>query len=140
MFNRWLEGNGAKAETRREAHGESLSVVQSVEGGVGSDRRRAARYTVSKNEAQFRRTSGEGSETILAELINVSYSGALALVGSRLPANSSIEFRLTRPNLTDWTEVTIVQISLAPGHKFQVRLTFPESCPYEFFQAAVDRF
>jgi hypothetical protein len=131
MFNRWLEGNGPKAE----AHGESVSVVQSI----GSDRRGAARYTASKNEAQFRRTSGEGIETILAELINVSYSGALALVSSRLPANSNIEFRLTRPNVTEWTEVTIVKVSLAPGHKFQVRLTFPESCPYEFFQAAVDR-
>jgi hypothetical protein len=131
MFNRWLEGNGAKAE----AQGESVSVVQSI----SSDRRGAARYTASKNEAQFRRMSGEGSEIILAELINVSYSGALAVVGSRLPANSNIEFRLTRPNITEWTEVTIVKVSLAPGHKFQVRLTFPESCPYEFFQAAVDR-
>jgi hypothetical protein len=135
MFNRLLEGNGARAEPRRVAHSESVGVVQCN----GIDRRGAARYAASKNEAQFRRTSGEGSETILAELINVSYSGALAVVGSRLPANSSIEFRLTRPNMTDWTEVTIVKVSLAPGHKFQVRLTFPESCPYEFFQAAVDR-
>jgi hypothetical protein len=136
VFNRRQGAISAQVAVNPEV----LSPVHPVEGCVGSDRRASTRYRASKNEAQFRWSAGAGMKTISAELINVSYTGALAVIGSRLPANSHIEFRLTQPNTTAWTEVTIVQISLAPGRKFQVRLTFSESCPYEFFTSAVDGF
>jgi hypothetical protein len=74
-----------------------------------------------------------------ARLLDISQTGALVLSEAVPPANQRVWLRLKSPQVTDWVEVVLKGESPEPQetHRHRVRLAFRETCPYDFFKAAV---
>lgn len=97
------------------------------------EQRQACRYEASDFEAQIGWWEGEEFRSHPARLVNVSHNGALIVTEARPPQGTTVGLCLEEPEPTDWVEARLIES--CGGH--QLRLAFLESCPYEFFKAAI---
>ena len=90
---------------------------------------RSAVYLGWWDEPEFR--------TCAAALKNLSHGGALVHVAVLPTEGASVWLCLAGTPPGEWVLVSIVSVTgKAPG-AFQVRVRFPDSCPYEMFNGAV---
>jgi pSer/pThr/pTyr-binding forkhead associated (FHA) protein len=77
--------------------------------------------------------------TSRALLLDISQTGMLILSETRPPAGLPIWLRLETPRVTEWVEVVVIGASIADdgGGAHQVRLSFRDACPYDFFKVVV---
>lgn len=73
-----------------------------------------------------------------ARIIDISQNGVAAVVAAvpPLPPQSIMWIGLEPPAVVEWAETRLVAIERA-GKEHQVRLSFPDSCPYDFFKIVV---
>jgi hypothetical protein len=135
----WLEllENVVPLPDRRSRAQNSLA---DAERRTTPDRRSAPRYPAWKNQAQLGWWESQGFRTALAQLVNISQSGALVLTKTRPPENATIAIYLDGPVPTNWVEATIVDIASNSDELYQIRMKFTERCPFEVFKVAVGGF
>lgn len=75
--------------------------------------------------------------TVAAVLRNLSHGGALIHIGVSPPEERGLWLCLAGAPPSEWVEVSSVGIRTLNEGLYELRLRFPESCPYEIFNAAV---
>lgn len=105
------------------------------------DRRCAPRYTPS-GDVIARLSWREGEEYCYtpAKIMNLSTTGALLQVQEEIPLGVPIWLRLDEPEPTNWLEGLVLRTEKLRGTERHLRVTFRESCPYEFFKATINGF
>jgi hypothetical protein len=101
------------------------------------DNRCSSRYQAVKNTVYLGWWHEPEFRTCLAELRNLSHGGALVHVAIPPPEGASVWLCLFGTPPGEWVEVAVVSVTSPKAGEHQVRLRFPESCPYEVFNAAV---
>ena len=120
------------------------------------DRRSANRYITRDMVTLISWIDGGAGRKINASLKNVSADGALIETDSEtLPGSDSIVMMRLVSHVTDWVirakVVGVTTVTPQPPGRFsfrkkpekagsQIRLTFMESCPYDFFKASISGF
>jgi hypothetical protein len=75
----------------------------------------------------------------IAQLLDISQTGMLILSDAAPPDGQRLWLRLESPQVTDWVEVVVKGASPETDGVHRVRLAFQETCPYDFFKAALYR-
>ena len=101
------------------------------------DHRCSSRYEAVKHAVYLGWWHEPEFRTCRAELKNLSHGGALVHVAIVPPESASLWLCLVGSPPSDWVEVAVVAVTSQHDGLFQLRLKFPESCPYEVFNAAV---
>jgi PilZ domain-containing protein len=105
------------------------------------DRRGAPRYTPSGDViAQLSWRDGEEYRYLPAKIMNLSTTGALLQVRADVALGGPYWVRLEQPESTNWLEGEVLRTEKIRGDERHLRMTFRESCPYEFFKAAINGF
>jgi hypothetical protein len=112
--------------------------------GIACDRRAAPRYPTRGTAAVIGWAEGEEYRTIAATLIDISLGGFFATVESFPPRGEAVWLRIGGDNNpSPWVKASVIEANTT-GCLFwtrkRVRLRFLESCPYEFFKAAIEGF
>lgn len=100
------------------------------------DNRCSSRYEAVKSAVYLGWWEDSEFRTTLAVLRNLSQGGALVSVGLSPPDNVGLYLCLAESPPSDWVEVTIVDKNRRIEGVHEVRLMFPEACPYEIFHVA----
>ena len=107
------------------------------------DRRAAPRYPTRGTAAVIGWPEGEEYRTVAATLIDISMGGFSAWVEAFPPRGGPVWLRLDGENPSPWVKAYVIE-TITSGHLFwarrRVRLRFLESCPYDFFKAAIEGF
>jgi hypothetical protein len=107
------------------------------------DRRSAPRYATRGTAAVIGWAVGEEYRTIPATLIDISLGGFSAWVETFPPRGDAVWLRLDGENPSPWVKAGVIEANTT-GCLFwtrkRVRLRFLETCPYEFFKAAIEGF
>jgi hypothetical protein len=113
----------------------------------GGDRRRATRYETNGTPAVLGWYDGAEYRNSPAVLIDISLGGLSAWVEVLPPAGGTVWFQLGGEGSSPWVEAIVVEairikvVRLFRSRtRFQVRLRFAESCPYNIFKAAIEGF
>ncbi len=102
---------------------------------VSDDNRDSSRYEAVKSAVYLGWWDEPEFRTCAAALRNLSHGGALVNVSMRLAEGARLWLCLAGTPPGDWVPVSVVSVTgVGP---FQVRLRFPDSCPYEMFNQAV---
>ena len=102
-----------------------------------SERRVGCRYEAAKGPVVLGWWNGPKFETAEMALRDISLSGASAVTETPPPDSAPIWLRLNDPAHPDWVEANVVAVIARRRHPALVRMKFLESCPYEFFKAAI---
>jgi hypothetical protein len=102
-----------------------------------TDARNSSRYHAVRSavflgwweEPEFRSTP--------ARLLDLSHGGAQVLVGLEPPDGATLWLCLAGTPPGEWVEVKAVDREVLRKGERRLHLKFPESCPYELFEAAV---
>ncbi len=99
--------------------------------------RGSSRYNAVKTAVYLGWWEEPEFRTCAAALRNLSHGGALVHVAILPGESETCWLCLAGTPPGEWVPVSIVSVTgPAPG-PYQVRLKFPESCPYEMFNGAV---
>ena len=101
------------------------------------DSRGSSRYEAVKSAVYLGWWEEPEFRTCAAAMRNLSHGGALVQVALRPTEGAGLWLCLAGSPPGDWVAVTVVSVSGPVAGPFQVRLKFPESCPYEMFVDAV---
>jgi hypothetical protein len=72
-----------------------------------------------------------------AEVVDISQTG-MAVLGVEIPhPDQKIWLRLEQPYSTDWVEVVLKGSTEPVPGRHLIRLAFAQTCPYDFFKAAL---
>ena len=106
-------------------------------------RRDAQRYLSKGAVAVLGWPEGEAYRTVEARLIDISMGGFSAWVEVFPPRGGAVWLRLDGEKPSAWLKAGVVS-TIKNGFSFwarrRVRCRFLESCPYEFFKAAIEGF
>jgi hypothetical protein len=72
-----------------------------------------------------------------ARILDISYTGVSLVSEAPLNGGQVIYVRLEGPETTEWVECVLRGVSPREDRTYLVRLAFRETCPYDFFKAAV---
>jgi hypothetical protein len=101
------------------------------------DSRGSSRYEAVKSAIYLGWWEEPEFRTCAARLRNLSSGGALVSVAIAPPKGVSLWLCLAKSPPGEWVEVSPVgRTSVRDGH-YELRLKFPESCPFELFEVAV---
>lgn len=101
------------------------------------DSRNSSRYEAVKRAVYLGWWEEPEFRTCAAGLRNLSHGGALVHIAVLPSEARNYWLCLAGTPPGEWVAVAIVSVTgKAPG-PYQVRLKFPESCPYEMFNGAV---
>lgn len=101
------------------------------------DHRGSSRYDAVKSTVYIGWWEEPEFRTCAAALRNLSHGGALVHVGLRPPENAALWLCLGGTPPGEWVGVSVVEASSPRAGEYHLRLMFPDSCPYEMFNAAV---
>src|SRR3954447_20509113 len=101
------------------------------------DSRWSSRYEAVKTAVYLGWWEEPEFRTCAAALRNLSHGGALVHVALLPPEGTNLWLCLAGTPPGDWVLVSVVSITGRDPGPFQLRLQFPESCPYEMFNSAV---
>ena len=101
------------------------------------ERRVMCRYVAAKAPVEIGWWIGEEFKTVEVALRDISLSGASAETRTPPPDSAPIWLRLNNPAQPDWVEAKVIAITTRFWGPALVRMKFRESCPYEFFKAAI---
>ena len=110
------------------------------------DRRSTQRYDVVGTPVFLAWEVDSRHNIIYGTLKNISLSGASVTTDEAAPESGVIWIRLNHRDVSGWVAAKIVgvrrtgSIPLLRRTSYQVRITFTDSCPYEFFKAAIEGF
>jgi hypothetical protein len=79
--------------------------------------------------------------TVAGLLKDISRGGAAAYAEASPPPGTRVFIRLNGARLTEWLEASVIEVSKNRWFRRVprlVRMEFTETCPYHFFQAAID--
>jgi hypothetical protein len=111
---------------------------------IAADRRAAPRYPTRGTAAVIGWAEGEEYCTIAATLLDISLGGFSASVEAFPPRGEAVWLRIEGDNSpSPWVRASVIEANTT-GCLFwtrkRIRLRFVESCPYEFFKAAIEGF
>lgn len=101
------------------------------------ERRITCRYAAAKSPVEIGRWVGSEFKITEMALRDVSLSGASGVAETPPPDSATIWMRLNDPAHPDWVEATVIAVTSQRRSPSLVRMKFCESCPYEFFKAAI---
>jgi hypothetical protein len=104
---------------------------------VGKERRQSYRYETVHSLAYLGWWEEPGFHSVAGELKNLSNGGALMLSPVPPPEGEPLWIGQTGMTGDGWTGVSLVSVTPTRPARFEVRLRFVESCPYELFSMAV---
>ena len=107
-------------------------------------RRDSVRHSAVRNRTILAWWDGAVSSQFQGTLKDVSLSGALLVVHEEISPPTEVCIRMEEPVATEWVHATIVGSTTSHHWRLfratevvcQLRLKFPEACPYDFFKAA----
>jgi hypothetical protein len=102
-----------------------------------ADSRCSSRYNPVKTLVYLGWWEEPEFRTCAAALRNLSHGGALVHVTVRPREGASLWLCLVGAPPGEWVEVSVVSATTATDQVHHLGLKFPESCPYEMFNAAV---
>ena len=76
-------------------------------------------------------------QTCKARILDISQTGIALLTQATPREGQSVWVRLDGAAGSDWVEGTVRGVSQREPGMFQVRLSFRDGCPYDFFKIAV---
>ena len=101
------------------------------------DNRCSSRYEAVKTAVYLGWWEEPEFRTCAAALRNLSHGGALVHVAVLPTEGASVWLCLAGTPPGEWVEVAVVAVTGKGPGAYQVRLKFPEACPYEMFNGAV---
>lgn len=101
------------------------------------DSRSSSRYEAVKSAVYLGWWEEPEFRTCAAALRNLSHGGALVHVAVLPNESQAYWLCLAGTPPGEWVEVSVVSVTGSDPGPYQVRLMFPESCPYEMFNGAV---
>jgi hypothetical protein len=107
------------------------------------ERRSATRYVASNPPAFLGWYEGDRYCSTPVKVIDLSMGGILVEVEVFPPSKGEVWLSLVGQKPSQWVEVSIVQRSREWQHlklRRRLRLKFLASCPYEFFEVAIEGF
>jgi hypothetical protein len=107
--------------------------------GPRNERRQACRYPASKHSAYLGWWQDGEYRTIGGSLVNISLEGALVHVDDPPPADASVWVCLEGDPEAVWVESVVVELTREKNKPLLARLRFRETCPFAFFNSAVQQ-
>jgi hypothetical protein len=101
------------------------------------DRRCSFRYSPTRDLACLGWWDGRQFRTARVQLRNISTDGALVSLGQERPDSGKVWVCLAGQDVSQWVRAEVAGVTADDTGNHLVRLTFPESCPYEVFRSAV---
>ena len=95
------------------------------------------RYAAAKGPVEIGWWIGPEFKTAEVALRDISLSGASAVTRTPPPDSAPIWLRLNDPAHPDWVEAKVIAVTTRFWGPALVRMKFRESCPYDFFKAAI---
>lgn len=108
--------------------------------GYSLERRQACRYPASCQSAFLGWWHASEFRTIKASLENISLEGALVHVDQVPPTQGSVWVCLDGVPPSGWVESQVIELIKERRGSAVVRLKFQETCPFGFFNAAIQQF
>ncbi len=101
------------------------------------DRRCSFRYSPTRDLACLGWWDGRQFRTARVQLRNISTDGALVSLGQERPDSGKVWVCLAGQDVSQWVRAEVAEVTADDIGNHLVRLTFPESCPYDLFRSAV---
>ncbi len=114
----------------------TLSEVDAVK-ALNDDRRKEPRYRPTTEDANLGWWEGSQYETVSAHLDDISSGGAALILNGANWHGGDVWVCLSGGVCSEWVRGQVVGVSTREDGDQRVRLVFPETCPFEFFKAAV---
>lgn len=106
--------------------------------GYSLERRNACRYSVTSHAAFVGWWQDGEFQTTRATLENISLEGALTHVEKTPTTKGNIWVCLDGIPPSAWVEAEVIEIIRERRGRAMVRLKFQETCPFGFFNSAID--
>ncbi len=104
------------------------------------DRRGALRYSTICHRLLLGWWEGDEYRTTDALLKDLSLTGASLLAETLPPLETAVWICLQESPQFGWIEMTVVDAEVVRRGMHVLRVTFPASCPFDFFKAAIANF
>ena len=101
------------------------------------DRRCSLRYSPTRDLACLGWWEGGQFRSARVHLRNISTDGALVSSGQERPGSGKVWVCLVGQDVSLWVAAEVAGMTADDTGNHLVRLTFPESCPYDIFRSAV---
>jgi hypothetical protein len=129
---------GAEAvEPPKPEYGGLIDMLRKAIGSVSRDRRGAFRHDVVARDIWVGWWTGEHFDAVLGQLLNLSRSGAMIVLGYRPPRRQPIWIYKEVGSTLACVRGQLVGLNPAPNGEFSARFRFSSPCPTVLCQSAL---